>query len=144
MLGWGCLGDLFESYGGLVELPVMHFGTVVIWWAHEPLRRSGAVSSTWATYIDTWHRAGVACRFSFTMERAQTGFPQTRVSSLKESLSVSLPIKLFRFSLHFLPVKLMAGTRGFRMIPNAVLTRSKATCFLNQIILVSASGLATQ
>jgi uncharacterized membrane protein YtjA (UPF0391 family) len=78
------------------------------------------------------------------MERAQAGFPQTGVSSLKELLSVSLPIKLFRFSLQFLCVKLLAGTRGFRMIHGAVLTGSKATLFLIQTIPGSASRLATQ
>jgi hypothetical protein len=90
------------------------------------VKHSSAMSSIWVTHVETsvWvngHLVSVACRFSFTMERAQAGFPQTGVSSLKESLSVSLPIKLFRFSLQFLCVKLLAGTRGFRMIHGAIL-----------------------
>lgn len=35
MLSWGCLGDLLESDGGLLKLPVKHFGVVIIWWVHE-------------------------------------------------------------------------------------------------------------
>jgi hypothetical protein len=52
VLSWGCLGDLFESDGGLLKLPVKHFGVVIIWWVHEHLmKRSGTISSTWATQV---------------------------------------------------------------------------------------------